>query len=130
MKKLIIGLFLSLISSLALAAPTCVIGVAGAPPVMTLTFTPPTTNSDGTPLTLPITYTVWQGTTSGGEKLVASGVSGSPIVLNTGLVAGTTYYVFIDVVDSNGTSSGSIEVCKTFPASTAPPSNVTNLVVS
>jgi hypothetical protein len=129
-KKLIVALLLSLISSLAVAAPTCVIGVAGAAPVLTLTFTPPTTSADGTPLTLPVTYTVFQGTTSGGEIKVASGVSGSPIVLNTGLVVGATYYIYLEVADSNGTSVASTEVCKTFPASTAVPSTVTNLVAS
>jgi hypothetical protein len=130
MKRLIIGLILSLISTLSVATPTCVIGTAGATPVMTLTFTPPTTNADGTPLTLPITYSVYQGTTSGGEVKVGSGLSGSPITLNTGLVIGSTYYVYLEVVDTNGSSVASTEVCKTFPASTAVPSPVTNLVAS
>jgi hypothetical protein len=130
MKNLLIGLALLLASSLAFGAPTCVIGTAGAAPVMTLTFTPPTTNTDGTPLTLPLTYTVYQGTTSGSEVKVASGISTSPIVVNTGLVIGSTYYVYIEAVDSNGASVPSAEVCKTFPASTSPPSPVTNLTVS
>jgi hypothetical protein len=130
MKKLLAVALLALAWSAAHAA-SCVLGAVGVAPVMTLTFTPPTTNSDGTPLTLPITYSVFQGTTSGGEVKVGSGLSGSPIVLNTGLVVGATYYVYLEVADSNGVSVPSNEVCKTFPAAPPPvPSTVSNLTAS
>lgn len=98
------------------AAPTCVVGVKGAAPTASLSFTPPTVNTDGTPVTTPLTYNLYQGTASGAEVKVASGLTGSPIVLNTGL-ADSTYYWYVTAVNAAGESVPSNEVCKTFPAS-------------
>ena len=98
-------------------AETCTQGAAGTAPSATLTFTAPTTNSDGTPITLPLTYTVLMGTTSGGETVLATGDSGSPIVITASLKGGGSYYFELEAVDSNGSSIASNEVCKTFPAS-------------
>jgi hypothetical protein len=100
-------------------------------PTITLTFTAPTTNTNGTAITLPLTYTVFQGATSGSEVQVASGLTGSPIVVNTGLTAGSTAYVYLVVVDANGDSVPSTEACKTFPAAApAIPNPVTNFAIS
>jgi hypothetical protein len=117
MKRLTAFLALACLNIAAHAAPTCTAGVAGVAPVATLSFTAPTQNTDGTPIATPLTYNVFQGTTSGGEVKVGSAAAGSPIVINTGLAYGTTFYFYITVTDAHGTSSApSNEGCKTFPA--------------
>ena len=101
----------------AQTAPTCITGTAGVAPTATLSFTAPSTNTDGTPIAGPVTYEVYQGGTSGGETLAASGVKGSPLTINTGLKDATTIYWYVRVVDALGDiSAESNEVCKTFPA--------------
>ncbi len=111
-------------AALAQTAPTCVVGKSGVAPTATLTFTAPTTNTDGTPIATPLTYELFQGTASGQETLVATDLTGSPISVTTGLADGETLYWFIKVMDAHGTTSApSNEVCKTFPAGT--PSTVT-----
>lgn len=114
-------LCLAAIASLAsaqAATPTCVAGVKGVAPTATVTFTPPATQSDGTafPSGTTLTYNLYQGTSSGAEVKVASSSSGSPITVNTGIVGATTYYWYVTVVDANGESAPSNEVCKSFPA--------------
>lgn len=117
MRKIFLGLLFALLPALALAAaPTCVVGTGGVAPSATLSFTTPTANTDGTAIATPLTYNLYQGTSSGGETKVASGITGSPVTINTGLLDGTSYYFYIVVVDAHGTSSAnSNEVCKTFP---------------
>lgn len=113
-------------SSLAhAAAPTCVVGKVGSPPTASVTFTAPTLQADGTaiPTGTTLTYNVYQGTASGTEVKVASGVAGSPITITTGLTSATTFYWYVTAVDSGGESAASNEACKTFPAS--PPGTVT-----
>lgn len=119
MKRLLVALIGLLVTLPALAqAATCVTGTAGAAPSATLTFTAPTLNTDGTAVATPLTYTLFEGTTSGGEKQVATGLTGSPVTVTTGLVAGTTYYFTITVTDANGSvSAQSNEVCKALPKS-------------
>ena len=105
--------------ALATTAPTCVLGKSGIAPTATVTFTAPTTNTDGTPITGALTYDLFQGTASGAEKEVASGLSKSPITVNTGLTDGATFYWYIEAVNSAGNASApSNEVCVTFPAGT------------
>ncbi len=113
-----------LVGTAAYATTTCVVGKTGTAPAASITFTAPTTNTDGTALTGTVTYDLFQGSASGAEKLVASGLSGSPIAVNTGLVDGTSIYWYVEAVNSAGNASApSNEVCKTFPAGT--PSAVT-----
>lgn len=96
----------------------CINGASGVAPSATISFTVPTTNTDGTPLVGPLTYNVYQSTTSGGETKAASALKGSPITVTTGLAPKTTVYFKISVTDANGQESAlSNEVCKTFPAS-------------
>lgn len=105
------------------AAPTCVTGVKGAAPTASLAFTAPTSNADGTPVTGPLTYNLYQATASGTEVKVATALAGSPITVSTGLTSATTFYWYVTAVNAGGESAPSNEACKTFPAS--PPGTVT-----
>ncbi len=113
----------------AQAAPTCAVGKTGILPAATIAFTAPATNADGSALSLPLTYNLYQSLTSTAEVKVASALSGSPIAVSTGLTSKTTYYFKVSVTDAAGNESTlSAEVCKTFPAS--PPGTVINITIS
>lgn len=100
------------------AQAQCVTGVAGAAPTASISFAIPSTNTDGTAIAAPMTYNLYQSSTSGAEVKVASSLTASPITVKTGLAPSTTVYFKISVVDANGKESAlSNEVCKTFPAS-------------
>lgn len=117
MKRLILALLISLLFPLSvIAAPTCAVGTSGVAPTATISWTAPTLNTDGTPIATPLTYVLYQGTTSGAETALPTVISTSPITLTTGLSSGTTVYWYLVVKDANGTFSvPSNEVCKTFP---------------
>jgi hypothetical protein len=130
MKLLFLLLALAL-TSLAEAATTCVPYVAGTPLAITLTFTAPTVDGYGNPLPTgtTLTYNVYMGTASGAETLLASGKTGSPIVINSSLAAGNSYYLQVAAVDANGIALPSVEVCKgPFPA--APPGQIITITIS
>jgi predicted phage tail protein len=118
------ALLLATLAAAALVAPaafatgpTCVQGTAGVAPTATLTFTPPTTYTDGTPISGAITYEIFEGAASGQETLAAKGLAGSPITVHTGLKDGTTAYFYLETVAADGNASApSNEVCKSFPA--------------
>ena len=108
----------------AMGATSCASGSQNIAPVATLTFTPPTTNLDGTPVATPLTYNLYESTVSGAETKIASGITGSPDVISSGLKGGTTAYFELTAVDANGNESPrSNEACKTFPVS--PPNSFT-----
>jgi fibronectin type 3 domain-containing protein len=65
-------------------------------------------------------YNVYRGTTSGGETLQQSGVSGTSFT-DTGLTDGTTYYYEVAAVNGVGESARSNEASAT-PATATPPS--------
>jgi fibronectin type 3 domain-containing protein len=65
-------------------------------------------------------YNIYRATTSGGETLLVSGVTGTSY-LNTGLTNGTTYYYKVKAVNSAGTSGFSNEASATPQAATSPP---------
>ena len=111
------ALALSAAPAFAQTAPVCVQGKTGVPPTATLSFTAPTTNTDGSPVATPLTYEIFEGSSPSSLAPVAKGVTGSPVTVNTGLTAGSTVYFTVAVVDANGTMSApSNVVCKTFPA--------------
>jgi hypothetical protein len=100
------------------AQTACVNGASGIAPAATLIFVPPTANTDGSALNLPLTYNLYQSTVSGAEVKVASGLKGSPISVVTGLTPRTTYYFKVSVTDAAGNESAlSVEACKAFPGS-------------
>lgn len=120
MKKMfyVIGL-LSLFTCISeVHAATCATGTVGVAPIAQISGAAPTKNVDGSTITLlPLTYNLYQGTASGSETKVASGLTSPTASVNTGLIAGSTYYWTFTSVDSGGhESSQSNEVCKTFPA--------------
>ena len=57
-------------------------------------------------------YDIYRGTSSGGETLLASGVTGTSFT-DSGLTNGTTYYYEVAAVNSGGQSSKSSEVAAT-----------------
>jgi hypothetical protein len=120
-------LFLSTMILSVLVAPpvgaACVVGSPGTL-VANLNIVAPTTNADGTPLTLPLTYNIYQGTASGAEVKVSSNWTSSGVI-NLGLVAGNTYYWQVSAVDANGEGARSAEMCKSFKAPASPPGSVT-----
>lgn len=106
----------------AVGAQSCAAGSQNIAPVATLTFTPPTTNLDGTPVNGPLTYTLYEGASSGAETKAATGITASPYLVNSGIKGGTTVYFELTAVDANGNESPrSNEACKTFPV--APPNS-------
>jgi hypothetical protein len=87
-----------------------------APPTAVLTWTVPTTNTDGTPITGTITYTVYQGTSASSLTQVATGITATTDTISTGLVDGTTYYWAVSVQVGGVSSAQSNVVSKTMAA--------------
>lgn len=99
--------------SVLVAAVTCVAG-SNSSLQATFTWTAPTTNADGTPLTLPLTYNVYLGATSGSETKAVSGLTVLSYV-KTGLLPNSSLYGYVTAQDANGEGGPSSEVCKSFP---------------
>lgn len=117
-KKMLVLLALFALPAVHAANAQCTNGTAGASPTASISFTPPTLNTDGTAVATPLTYNLYQSTTAGAETKVASALKGSPISVTTGLTPNSTVYFKISVTDANGKESAlSNEGCKTFPAS-------------
>lgn len=109
---------LSCAPALAQSATACAQGKAGVGPTAAITFTAPTTNTDGTPINGPLTYEILQGSSATALSVAAKGLANSPITVNTGLSAGSTVYFAVVAVDAKGNASAQSNVaCKTFPAS-------------
>ncbi len=96
MKKLALGFILTLAAAVAIAAVT-----------HSASWTAPTTNTDGSAITVPLTYNVYQGQ-KGAETLLASGLTAL-----TAPVDGPCVYV----TATEGTTEGvpSNEVCLLIP---------------
>lgn len=97
------------------ACPT--IAPIGSALTAQVNFSAPTKNTDGTSISGALTYNVYQGTAPGAEIKVASGVSGTPIVINTGLQPSTSYYYQVTAVVGGIEGPLSNEVCKGFTGS-------------
>jgi hypothetical protein len=81
-----------------------------------LTWTVPTTNNDGTPVTNLSGYKVYWGNASGTYQQSVDVGNQTSYLLNS-LTDGTTYYFAVAAYDSTGRESGySKEISKTFPA--------------
>jgi hypothetical protein len=85
-----------------------------------LSWTPSTTRTDGTTITGPLSFTVYQGP-SGAEVKAFQWILGSTLTVTTGLAAGTTVcWQVTETETATGLESARTpEGCKTFPATTA-----------
>jgi hypothetical protein len=107
----------------ALIASACVL--AQAAPQATLTWTAPTTYTDGSsiPSTVVVTYNVYQGPSATTLVKVASGVTTLTSSITTGLISGQTYFWAVTAV-ANGLEGAKSNVgTKVFAA--VPPNAVT-----
>jgi hypothetical protein len=112
MKSLLILALLGALPGVAMAQ-NCPNQPTGLP-IMHIAFTPPTTNTDGTPLALPISYNVYLGNAPGKETLYKTGLTFNPITLKN-LQHGQIYYAYLATVDAKGAVSvPSDETCKSF----------------
>lgn len=101
-----------LILALALLLPA----IAWAANTATFSWGAVTQNTDGTTITGPVTYNIYQtacGSTSGGSQ-VASGITGLAYVISTGLADGTTYCWNLTAVAGGVESAYSNQATKTF----------------
>lgn len=103
---------------------------AQAAPTAVLTWTAPTTNTDGTPITQPLTYSVLQGTGTAsnctlGTTPVLTGVTTTTVTISSGLVDGQSYCWAVVTVEGGNSSVDSNITSKTFQAPT--PNPATNL---
>jgi hypothetical protein len=104
---ILIGLAFFALSAIAQTAPTA-----------TLTWSAPTTYSDGTsiPSTVAVTYNVYQGTSATSLVKVASGVSTLTNTISTGLADGQTYYWAVTAVAGGLEGAQSNVASKAFAA--------------
>jgi len=84
--------------SIAVAAPNLA--------TVTLSWVPPTTNTDGTPVTGLSGFKVYYGTASGqySQTLTVSGAATTSVVIE-GLVPGNTWYFAVKAYNNSGTES-------------------------
>lgn len=95
-----------------------------AGPSATLTWTAPTTNTDGTPITGTLTFNVYQGSGASvsactlGTTAVQTGISGTTVTVTSGLADGTTACFAVTAVEGGVESAKSNTATKTFPPAT------------
>jgi hypothetical protein len=90
------------------AQPPAVSPVTGAMGSATLTWAPPATNEDGTPLSSLGGYKIYYGTTPGVYTSINVGPVSSYQV--SGLAKGNVYYFAVSAYDSSGNESDLSEV--------------------
>jgi hypothetical protein len=98
----------------ALVLAGLLVGCAGKGGVLDLSWTPPTTNSDGSPAGDVAAYHVYYGKTAtpcpGGTYVIVpakpGGAGQNMTTRLTGLAVGEVYYVAVTAVSSSGAQSG------------------------
>ena len=107
------------------AAPTFIEGEADAddPEVLTLTWTAPTTDSNGDELTGVASYTIYRSDASAGP-FTKVGTSTTPQFQDSGLEAKTTYYYEIEALDTEGNIGPRSSVTAAATGGVDVPSNV------
>ncbi len=122
---LTLGVFLA---GIAAAQSACFQAASNAPLTATVLWSAPTTNTDGTAITLPLTYNLYEGTSATTMTKVLSGITTLTTLVSTGLVRGGTYYFAVSATEG-GTQEGAQATpgCKFFPTPTplAPPGGTT-----
>lgn len=96
---------------------------------VTLSWNPPTENTDGTPLTNLASYNVYSGPASPPGKIVASPAAGVTSYTITGLPAGTNYFAVTAVNSAQQESTLSNIVAKSTAATSSASATVTVTVV-
>jgi hypothetical protein len=114
MKKIVTALSALLISASVMAANTAV-----------LSWTGPTTYSDGSPIVGPVGYNIYQGV-QGQPKVKVGTATTTGATISTGLNNATIYCWTVTATQAALESAPSNEACKTFPAiPTAAPTGLT-----
>jgi hypothetical protein len=109
-------------------APKAVAKAAAATPTPSaaLSWTAPTTNTDGTAITATLTYNIYQGLTGALAK-VQSGVTTTAATITAGLTAGTTQCFAVTAVANGVESAQSNSACAAI--SQPSPNSPTTVVV-
>lgn len=100
------GACLALVAGLALAAP----------PSAAVSWTAPTTNTDGSAIAGTVTYNLYQGL-SGALVKVQSAVASTSTTVTTGLTAGTTQCFAVTAVANGMEGPQSTSACAAVPFS-------------
>jgi hypothetical protein len=85
-----------------------------SPPQAALSWTAPTTNTDGSAITVPLTYNIYQGL-SGSLTKVQSGLSTVTVVITAGLTPGTTQCFAVTAIAAGQESAQSSPACAAIP---------------
>jgi hypothetical protein len=81
-----------------------------------LSWNPPTTFADGTPISGILTYNAYQGVKGQPKvKVTLASVLPTTLTVASGLQSGTTYCWAVTALIGTNESDQSIEACKTFP---------------
>ena len=97
-----------------------VVDLADAASTLTGAWTPPTTNTDASPISAPITYNLYQGTqmnpsTPATLTKVQSGITADAVTITTGLTAGTTQCFAVSAVVNGIESTQTPQSCTPIP---------------
>lgn len=114
MKHLLLACLLTATSAIAQAAG----------PTATVSWLAPITNTDGSPITQPLTYNVYLGQAataaacSLGATPALTGITALTVTITTGLADGTTECAAVTAVEGGVESAKSNIATKTFPPAT------------
>jgi hypothetical protein len=129
----VIAMLAGIILSIPLILSGCSSASNAAGPVAgkaNLTWTPPTTNADGSPLTDLTSYAIYRGPSASTMALLTIVPATVPAYTDTPLPVGTYYYC-VAAINSVGTSSSCSEsISTTIVAMATFPNPPTNLQVS
>jgi hypothetical protein len=111
------------------ATSTTVKAAAASPPQVTVVWTAPTGNTDGTPISTPISYNLYQGLTGALAK-VATAISGTTATVMSGLTQGTNQCFAVTAVVNGIESAQSNVACGLIPFSTPNAPGQTTIVIT
>lgn len=90
-------------------------GLAFAGPQATLSWGAVTSYTDGSPISTPVTYTVYQGLQGAAKTVAQTGITATSLVVSSGLSGGTTVCWELTATAGGQESAHTAEACKTFP---------------
>lgn len=109
MKRLILGLLLTLTATMGFAQAVTPVTVPG--PTIKLAYTAPATFTNGAAITGTITYNLYQGASGAALAKIQSGIAGTTAVVTANVVPGTTYCFAITAVVATVESAQSTQAC-------------------